>query len=312
MVSTQNKPASTPAPGRMTTATVLSSHFKDGATVPNFIEVEGRIYTGDRDQAELREILESSRLHDIIIRVGKEVTQAYNRLWALDQDSHEKRCLAALRAVGRFLVDQREYGLLKTLYLTLRERDETTDTVMNTIRHDDYQANDEYLFFLGEKWESYLESLARNEKGDAEAEAEASHHQAGSGGTRVSTYERIDSDDAERQVWRLESTIRGMVQPHALPGVDAALSELDHQQQLRGLSYEENAWHAVGAYLVEHGHGAVYAREEPRWESKEEPRRFRPGARGRPRGWSAPRWAASWRAPSGASAGTRGLATPRR
>jgi len=75
---------------------------------------------------------------------------------------------------------------------------------------------------------------------------------------RVSTYERIDSDDAERQVWRLESYIRGMVQPHALPGVDAALSELDHQQQLRGLSYEEGAWHAVRTYLVEHGHGAVW------------------------------------------------------
>ena len=72
------------------------------------------------------------------------------------------------------------------------------------------------------------------------------------------TYERIDSDAAEHEVWRLESYIRGMVQPHALPGVDAALSELDHQQQLRGLSYEEGAWHAVGTYLDGHGHGAVW------------------------------------------------------
>ncbi len=42
----------------------------------------------------------------------------------------------------------------------------------------------------------------------------------------MNTYERIDSDAAEHEVWRLESYIRGMVQPHALPGVDAALSEL--------------------------------------------------------------------------------------
>ena len=179
MVSTQNKPASTPAPGRITTATVLTSHYKDGATVPNFVEVEGRIYTGDRDQAELRDILERSRLHDIITRAGKEVTQAYNGLWALDHDAHGKQCLAALRAVGHFLVNQREYGLLKTLYLTLRERDETTDTIMNAIRRGAYQANDEYLFFLGEEWQGYLNSQApdegeeeADEKVDAAAETE--------------------------------------------------------------------------------------------------------------------------------------------
>ena len=151
MVRTQNTPASTSAPGRITTATVLRSHYKDGAYVPDFLEVEGRIYTGDRDQAELRELLESSRLHDIITRAGKEVSQAYNQLWALDRDSHEKRCLAALRAAGRFLVDQREYDLVRAMYLTLRERDATTDVVSNTIRRDAYQANDEYLFFLGEQ-----------------------------------------------------------------------------------------------------------------------------------------------------------------
>ena len=58
------------------------------------------------------------------------------------------------------------------LYLTLRERDETADTIMNTIARDAYQANDEYLFFLGEKWETYLASVtsvARSEKGDAAA-----------------------------------------------------------------------------------------------------------------------------------------------
>ena len=74
----------------------------------------------------------------------------------------------------------------------------------------------------------------------------------------MSTYERIDSNAAEHQLRCLEFYIRGMVQPHALPGVDAALSELDHQQQLRGLSWEEGAWHAVRTYLVEHGHGAVW------------------------------------------------------
>jgi len=158
-------------PGRVTTATVLSNHYKDGATVPDFLEVEGRIYTGGRDQAELREILERSRLHGIITRAGKEVSDAHTQLWALDRDTYGKQCLAALRAVGRFLVKQRENDLLKAMYLTLRERDETTDTVMNTICRDDYQANDEYRFFLGEKWETYLESVARNEKVDAEAEA---------------------------------------------------------------------------------------------------------------------------------------------
>ncbi len=157
-------------PGRITTATVLSSHYKDGATVPHFIEVEGRIYTGDRDQAELREILERSRLHNIITSAGKEVTQAYNGLWALDHDAHEKQCLAALRAVGRFLVDQRENDLVRALYLTLRERDATTDVVMNTMCRDAYQANDEYRFFLGEKWETYLDSQAPDE-GEAEAGA---------------------------------------------------------------------------------------------------------------------------------------------
>ena len=171
MVRTQNTPASTPAPGRITTATVLSSHFKDGATVPDFIEVEGRIYTGDRDQAELRELLERSRLHDIITRAGKEVSQAHFQLWSLDRDTYEKQCLAALRAAGRFLVDQREYDLVRAMYLTLRERDETTDVVMNTIRRDAYRANDEYRFFLGDKWETYLESVARNERADAAAEA---------------------------------------------------------------------------------------------------------------------------------------------
>ena len=122
--------------------------------MPDFLEVEGRIYTGDRDQAELREILERSRLHGIITRAGKEVSDAYTQLWALERDSYGKQCLAALRAVGRFLVDQREYDLLKTLYLTLRERDATTDMIMNTICRDAYQANDEYRFFLGEKWET--------------------------------------------------------------------------------------------------------------------------------------------------------------
>ena len=158
-------------PGRITTATVLSSHFTDGATVPDFIEVEGRIYTGDRDQAELREILERSRLHGIITSAGKEVSDAYTQLWALDRDSYGKQCRAKLRAVGRFLVDQRENDLVRALYLTLRERDATTDVVMNAIRRDAYQANDEYRFFLGEKWETYLESVTRNEKAEAEAEA---------------------------------------------------------------------------------------------------------------------------------------------
>ena len=159
---------------RVTTATVLWSHHKDGAYVPDFIEVEGRIYTGDRDQAELREILERSRLHGIITGAGKEVSQAHSQLWALDRDSSEKRCLAALRAVGHFLVNQRENDLLKVLYLTLRERDETADTLMNTIARDAYQANDEYLFFLGEKWETYLASVTRNEQVDAEAEKDTS------------------------------------------------------------------------------------------------------------------------------------------
>ena len=159
-----------PATGRITTATVLRSHYKDGATVPHFIEVEGRIYTGDRDQAELREILERSRLHGIITSAGKEVSDAYTQLWALDRDTHGKQCLAALRAVGHFLVNQRENDLLKALYLTLRERDETTDTIMNTMCRDAYQANDEYLFFLGEKWETYLDSQAPDE-GEAEAGA---------------------------------------------------------------------------------------------------------------------------------------------
>ena len=118
-----------PAPGRITTATVLSSHDKDDAYVPDFLEVEGRIYTGDRDQAELREILERSRLRGIITRAGPAVMQAYTQLEALDRDSYEKRCLAALRSVGRFLVNQREYDLLRATYLTLRERDETTDTI---------------------------------------------------------------------------------------------------------------------------------------------------------------------------------------
>ena len=156
-------------PGRTVTATVLSSLYKDGATVPYFIEVQGHIYTGDRDQAELRELLEYSRLHEIIARAGKEVSQAYNGLWALGHDAYEKRCLAALRAVGHFLVNQREYDLLKTLYLTLRERDATTDVVMNAMRRGDYQANDEYRFFLGEQWETYLASQAPDE-GEEEAE----------------------------------------------------------------------------------------------------------------------------------------------
>ncbi|HXI15711.1 MAG TPA: hypothetical protein VNM48_05010, partial [Chloroflexota bacterium] len=102
---------------------------------------------------------------------GKEVSDAYTQLWALERDRYGKECLAALRVVGRFLVDQRENDLLKTLYLALRERDETADTIMNTMCRDAYQANDEYRFFLGEKWETYLESVALNEKADAEADA---------------------------------------------------------------------------------------------------------------------------------------------
>ena len=161
-------------PGRTTTATVLSSHHQDGATVPDFIEVEGRIYTGDRDQAELREILERSRLHGIITSAGKAVSDAHAQLWLLDRDAYGKQCLAALRAVGHFLVNQRENDLLKAMCLTLRERDETTDTIMNTMRRDDYQANDEYQFFLGEKWETYLESITCNDKVGAEAKPDAS------------------------------------------------------------------------------------------------------------------------------------------
>jgi len=168
-----------PAPGRITTATVLSSHYKDDAYVPDFLEVEGRIYTGDRDQAELREILERSRLRGIIAHAGTAVMQAHIQLEELDRRTSEKRCLAALRSVGHFLVNQREYDLLRATYLTLRERDETTDTIMTTIRRDDYQANDEYLFFLGEKWETYLESVVHNENVDAEADT--SRHGSGWG-----------------------------------------------------------------------------------------------------------------------------------
>ena len=67
-------------------------------------------------------------------------------------------------------------------------------------------------------------------------------------------------DGAEEVVWDLEKAIREAVLPSRRKDVDAFLEDMDRQQQRRSLGYLEEAWRALGRWLVEQGQAPLWAR----------------------------------------------------